>query len=96
SAAPGFFLPTILLGVTPVEPGFRKVRIAPQTCGLSWARGRVPTPHGEIAVSWSTEDDRIVLDVALPPSVAGEVHIGDEKRRLEDGGSGRFCATLEV
>ncbi len=42
-----------LLGVEPVEPGFRVFRIAPQPPeGLDWARGRVPTPHGLIEVEW--------------------------------------------
>ncbi|MBR3086662.1 MAG: hypothetical protein IKH04_09705 [Kiritimatiellae bacterium] len=45
-----------LLGVEPVEPGFRVFRIAPQPPdGLAWARGRVPTPHGLIEVEWRRE-----------------------------------------
>jgi len=45
-----------LLGVEPVEPGFRVFRIAPQPPdGLAWARGSVPTPHGRIEVEWRRE-----------------------------------------
>jgi hypothetical protein len=47
---------TYLLGVEPVEPGFRVFRIAPQPPdGLAWARGSVPTPHGLIEVEWRRE-----------------------------------------
>ena len=44
---------TYLLGVEPLEPGFRTFRLAPQPPNdLAWARGRVPTPHGTIEVEW--------------------------------------------
>ena len=47
---------TYLLGVEPVEPGFRVFRIAPQPPDdLAWARGSVPTPHGLIEVEWRRE-----------------------------------------
>ncbi|KPV54222.1 hypothetical protein SE17_05105 [Kouleothrix aurantiaca] len=38
------------LGVTPAEPGYARARIAPRLGQLSWAKGRVPTPHGLITV----------------------------------------------
>ena len=44
---------TYLLGVEPLEPGFRTFRLAPQPPkDLALARGRVPTPHGMIEVEW--------------------------------------------
>ena len=44
---------TSILGVEPLEPGFRVFRIAPQMPeGIEWARGKVPTPHGMIEVEW--------------------------------------------
>ncbi len=44
-----------ILGVTPTEPGFSEFAIAPQPCGLKYARGRVPTPHGAIEVEWKLD-----------------------------------------
>ncbi len=41
-----------LLGVTPTSPGYRTFSVHPQPGGLSWARGSVPTPRGNITVSW--------------------------------------------
>ena len=35
-----------VLGVTPAEPGFRRIAIRPALCDLTWAKGSVPTPHG--------------------------------------------------
>jgi hypothetical protein len=52
SASPAFYLPSEVLGVRPVAPGFRKFSIAPHLGDLSWARGSVHTPHGPIFVEW--------------------------------------------
>lgn len=73
SAAPGYFLGALQLGARPMEPGFRRVRVAPQPAGLQWARGQVPTPHGPIAISWQLRPTEFSLQVQLPQSVAGEL-----------------------
>ncbi len=39
-----------VLGVSIVEPGYRKVHIAPKLVGLDWVEGEVPTPMGNIHV----------------------------------------------
>lgn len=52
------------LGVMPAEPGYTKARIAPRLGRLAWARGRVPTPHGLIAVEASV--DRVMVDSPVP------------------------------
>jgi hypothetical protein len=71
SAGPVYLLPTYVLGVQPTEPGFSRVRIMPQLGDLQWAKGVVPTPHGDIAVRWETAPLRGTI--TLPPGVAGEV-----------------------
>lgn len=54
-----------LLGVEPVSPGFRTFSVYPTFAGLAGASGRVPTPHGVIAVAWQREEEgaRLVVDV---------------------------------
>ena len=60
--------PAYLLGVEPVEPGFRVFRVAPQPPpGLDWARGIVPTPHGDIEAAWEREGDTLSLSLTVPP-----------------------------
>jgi len=73
SAGPGYFLPTYQLGVRPDAPGFAHARIEPIPADLSWARGRVPTPAGEIEVGWRRSDGRFRIEVALPPGTAAMV-----------------------
>jgi alpha-L-rhamnosidase len=52
SAAPTYFLTTLILGIEPTQPGYSSYRVAPQTAGLDWAKGAVPTVHGLITVDW--------------------------------------------
>ena len=59
---------SFILGVEPVEPGFRVFRVAPQPPpGLDWARGTVPTPHGDIVIAWKREGDALTLSLTVPP-----------------------------
>jgi hypothetical protein len=52
------------LGVTPAEPGYTVARVAPRLGRLAWAEGRVPTPHGLIAVRATTE--QVAVDSPVP------------------------------
>jgi alpha-L-rhamnosidase len=66
SAAPTYFLSTQVLGVTPLAPGYERIRIAPQRYHLTWASGVVPTPRGDISVAWRLDEAgqmRIEYDV---------------------------------
>lgn len=69
SAAPVYFLTEYVLGVTPAEAGYKKVRIQPHPCGLHWCRGTVPTPYGDILVQWNTEGGKLQLTYTLPEGV---------------------------
>ena len=69
SAAPVYFLTEYVLGVTPVDAGYKKVSIRPHACGLRWCRGSVPTPYGDIRVQWEIEDGNLKLSYTLPEGV---------------------------
>ncbi len=66
SAAPAQALPAFVLGVEPIEAGFRRILVRPQPGGLSWARGTVPTPHGPVKVDWQRSSDRFRISCTLP------------------------------
>lgn len=61
-----------VLGVRPTAPGFRKCVIEPRPGHLTWAKGVVPTPHGDIRVEWKIEQGRMDLRVDLPDGVEWE------------------------
>lgn len=71
SAGPVYFLGAHILGVQGLTPGWTKVRIAPQPCGLKWAEGSVPLPHeGRIDVAWRvTGEGELELRVEAPAHV---------------------------
>ena len=50
AAGPAAWCSRKILGIMPAAPGFTKVTFTPDLCGLKWAKGTVPTPHGVIKV----------------------------------------------
>ncbi len=68
-----------VLGVQPTSPGFATLSIRPALCDLTWAKGSVPTPHGDVAVSWKLGQDRLRLDVTVPAGVTAEVTVPVER-----------------
>jgi len=73
SGTPVYQLSAHVLGVQPLEPGFGKVRIAPQLCDLDHAQGIYPTAHGSIQVAWRRAGDQLQLDFELPDGVTAEI-----------------------
>ncbi|MBB6051500.1 alpha-L-rhamnosidase C-terminal domain-containing protein [Armatimonas rosea] len=84
---PLYQLTTQVLGVRPTTPGFATFTVAPLPCGLAWAKGVVPTPHGDIAVSWRKQGERIVLELTVPKSCQAEVVLpgSDSPKRVGAG-----------
>ena len=72
-----------VLGVRPTSPGFKTIAIRPTLCDLTWAKGIVPTPHGDVAVSWKLGEDRLQLDVTVPAGSAADIVVPTE--RFETG-----------
>ena len=64
-AAPANILSRYVLGVRPVEPGYKKFLVAPQPGALEWVRGKVPTPLGPVTLN-ITNAATFRLDVELP------------------------------
>ena len=101
-----------ILGITPVEPGFKRIRIEPQFGGkLTKAKGGYPTPQGEVCVHWKISNGHLemfvtvpknsVADVVLPTVVAGSLKLDGEVQetsRIAGLGPGNytFNATLAL
>ncbi|WP_164990478.1 alpha-L-rhamnosidase [Agromyces albus] len=75
------FLQERIAGLAPMEPGYRRLRIAPQVGGgLRSASVVIETPYGPASSAWSLDDDNILhLKVLVPPGSSAEVHIGDAR-----------------
>ena len=63
------FLVEEVLGVVPVEDGYRRVRIAPKLGGLRFAKGDIPTPYGELHVECRDEGGKLDLKITAPDGV---------------------------
>ena len=72
-SSPLFHLSSQVLGATPADPGFKEISIRPVLCDLKWARGTVPTPHGDVKVSWVLMDRALRMDVSVPQGAKARV-----------------------
>ncbi|MBQ6716088.1 MAG: alpha-L-rhamnosidase [Clostridia bacterium] len=64
------FATEYILGVTPLEPGYRTVRVKGNLGDLEYARGTVPTPKGVISVYHRKgEDGKISTRVEAPEGI---------------------------
>ncbi len=79
SAGVTSILPAEVVGIKPGAPGFREVLIVPHLADLDWAEARVPTPHGDVFVSWKRRADGLAGTVELPAECSAVVGIpGDQ------------------
>lgn len=66
ASGPAPYIASNVLGVKPLEAGYKKVEIEPNLSGLKWIRGAVPTPHGIIEVEM---DEDKGLKCSLPEGI---------------------------
>ncbi len=88
-AAPANIIPRLLMGIEPVEPGFRRMRIRPQPGGLGRASLDLPTVRGTVHVAFESSAARFALDVRLPANTSAQIHLprlgGDDPTVVVDG-----------
>ena len=77
-----------IAGISKVEPGYKKIKIAPiPNKRLTSASASVQIPYGKVASSWKIENNTFYLDVTIPPNTTAEIHIPNAKSDtiLENG-----------
>jgi hypothetical protein len=73
-AAPAGLIPSGLMGIRPLKPGFEKVLIYPQPGSLSWADIVTPTVRGSVGVRFNHEPGRSFhLEIDLPGNTSARV-----------------------
>lgn len=73
-AAPANLLPRYVLGVQPLQPGWKQALIRPHPGSLTSARGKVPTPRGPVLLEWKRDRGFWML-VDLPPGMTARVEL---------------------
>lgn len=71
-AAPANIISRFVLGVRPLEPGYKRILIAPRPGGLQWAQGKVPTARGPVLVNFQNQTD-FRLEIEVPPGTLAQV-----------------------
>lgn len=73
ASGPAAWLSQHVLGVTPLEPGCKRVRVVPQLGRLQWAEGAYPTPLGTIKIRHERQaDGSINSDIQAPTGITVE------------------------
>ena len=62
SAAPTHDLMAHVAGIRPTQPGWEEFDVHIEPCGLSWLRCTVPTPRGDVALSYHYRTDISPVD----------------------------------
>jgi len=73
-AAPANLLPRFVLGAQPLTAGWSRALIQPHPGTLTWVQGRMPTPRGELEVSWKREEN-FTLKLTLPAGMTAKVEL---------------------
>lgn len=68
--------PAVILGVRPTAPGWKEIAVKPRTDFADRMSGKVPTPFGDIAVSWDNSEHK--LEVSVPQNADVTVILPDE------------------
>jgi len=76
TAYPGYLFPKYICGIQPSSGGFATFDVRPETGGLSFAEGAVPTVKGPIITRWEkSAAGRFSLSVKVPANTRAAVYI---------------------
>jgi alpha-L-rhamnosidase len=74
--AVGQFMYERIAGISPMEPGYKKIRIAPRPGGpITSAEGEYDSPYGKIKSQWELKSNEFMLHVTIPPNTMAHVEI---------------------
>lgn len=85
SAHPNYDLLTVVAGIHPDSPGFKRVRIAPHLGGLQTLDASMPHGDGKIDVSYRRTQEGIDANISLPAGLSGIFEWGGKEIALHPG-----------
>lgn len=94
-ASIGNWLTRELAGLSELEPGYKKSRIAPRLIrGINEVSAAYETPYGKLSCSLRCSDGRIEAKIHIPENTEAVVCLPE--RQEEVLGSGTYCFTYET
>ncbi len=86
----GYQFSAYILGIVPLEPGFRRFQVRPLPVKeVRWARGLVLTPHGAIEAGWETTGTVFRLKLTVPGGTEADVVLPVGESVLVNGKPGK-------
>jgi alpha-L-rhamnosidase len=85
SASPNYDLLTVVAGIHPAAPGFKRVRIEPHLGKLEHLEAAMPHAGGEIAVRYEKRGAGWTAQVGLPAGLTGELEWRGRSYALKPG-----------
>ena len=79
-AAPANIIPRLLMGIEPIEPGCKRIRIRPQIASLKEASIVTPILQGPVSVAIKQEAELWDAQITVPDGTVAEVHVPTAKR----------------
>jgi len=75
-AAPANLIPRKLMGIEPIESGFKKIRIKPQPSMLKYAEIKHPTIQGDVYVKFTNDPGKtFALEINIPANTTAVVYL---------------------
>jgi alpha-L-rhamnosidase len=99
TAYPGYLFQKYILGIQPTSGGFATFDVRPETGGLTFAEGAVPTLKGTISIRWEkSANGKFLLSVHVPANTRATIHIPKLSQTFTVTESGKrfWPATLHV
>ena len=76
TAYPGYLFQKYILGIQPTSGGFATFDVRPETGGLTFAEGAVPTVKGLVTTLWEKKaDGQFILSVKVPANTRATIYI---------------------
>lgn len=87
-----------LAGIQMLEPGYKKIRFAPDLCApLEWVKGKYISIYGDIRCEWEKKGVDIIVAVEVPVNTAAEIVLDNvEEVRLDDVPAEGFTLCREM
>jgi hypothetical protein len=74
ATSPDFVVPQYLFGISPLAPGWSSILIHPQPGNLASGSATMPTPRGQVTVTFThSPGDSFTATVTIPPTASAQV-----------------------
>ncbi|WWD01010.1 hypothetical protein V866_007948 [Kwoniella sp. B9012] len=93
------FLHSYIGGLSPLEPGWKKILVKPQPCAnLTWAKTSTKSSYGMVSCEWKIEGGKLIVEVEVPPNCTASIELPGEgtQREVQRSGSKTYVVDFKV